>query len=375
MDINIKLVKMRIAFLYIVIVIAQVTIHAQHKYPNVLGTRITNFKEGDQDTIYVFPYKDTSVTVHENKNEMRRYQAGVLETRQSKLNPRLILKDGNINFISIDIRHSFYHDNTGRKIFLRTKFNYSKGIQHYIWDINGQDFMAIHGFGFRYNFRSIHDPIRASTGIRKFKLDTLYDYEAPGNQIFKMANFRSDPINNNGGITLQSFLNRYEAHEGLFPPVEPKLKGGHSLDSINKHLWVDFHFDKKGNVHGFWTYYDEFIHTKHINKKLPGSKDIGYFKEQSTTKLGPLDGPFTTVTIKGIQYLFLQDGKIFNNKSGKFEPVGKLPGDLKDTSIVWDKEADKMWYITREELDAYKAGDAKILNQLNKIQLNGKASK
>ncbi len=138
-------------------------------------------------------------------------------------------------------------------------------------------------------------------------------------------------------------------------------------EALLKESWYDFHIDKKGRTHAFVYLRGELIYLQ--QKKPTNNPDVNTWQENFSIPATDDIGPFTTVTVKGKQYLFTQNGTILKNTGKTMTEVGKLPGDLRNTSVVWDKEKDKMWYITKEEFDAYKAGDSGIIQRMNPIPL------
>lgn len=332
------------------------------KYPNVINVYIKPNKSYDLiDTVYVYPYLDTTITIRENHYEYKRYQSDSLTKTMSKINPRIIKHNNSFDYIHLN-PGKLYISIGNESIKINSRFIYKEG-QHYIWDKLQANLYVSKGGGLGFSietggFRAGHSIQQISNEyldlIREFP-DTLLRYRPYAPYPFKADAFQ------------KALNNRKVVEETLTSP--PIFKDSIPIDSLQRHLWTDFHIAPSGEPHVFLTFYDELIHLKYIETiDEAGAKTFDY-EEQGSSKIGLLERGFTSFTHKGQQYVILHEGDILKSTQKGFIKAGKLPTHLWDNHIVWDKEEDKVWIITREQFERYKWGDVEVMEEMVELEL------
>ncbi len=317
---------------------------------------------------------DTIPTKQDSTKVEVPYRWGQLEFDSTKYTPRMI-KAGNQIFYNLNNRYIndgrsayglLYSSSEGQLKYLTYlyKFEGRNKSRHFIFDVYKNKWVY-HKWNFITYINEYGGPIKSVDSLSTSQI--LID---PAKIFLIEKNLKK--VSNRSGYLTKVFQNRQNkyAQPGKFLTY---TKDSIIATNLLYDCWYDFHIDKKGKTHAFVYIRGELIYLQ--QKKASHKSNVNTWKEIFSIPATDEIGPFTSVTFKGKQYLFTQNGTILKNNGKTMVEVGKLPGDLRNTSVVWDKEKDKMWYITKEEFEAYKAGDAEILSQLNKIQLTRKSPK
>ena len=340
------------------------TIPSKLKFETI-DTQIVIIKDR-QDTIYTHLYGDKRYSTHINEDNFQVVMNDEIIYFYSKITPRIIYKNGDLhyNIVSRDIYGAIVINVVGNKTPVKAPSTYhysgwqNKG--HLIFDIHDEE-LVYHDSNFlslnkKEPTRIYPTSIKGLDFVASAKLDSCNNernFPKPGSYFSR------------SGYLAEAFNNRKTLDEYKITLTKDSLTPIEAL----KESWYDFHIDKKGRTHAFVYLRGELIYLNQMkpshNQLVPTSwKEI--FSVPATDEIGP----FTSVTVKGKQYLFTQNGTILRNTGTTMMEVGKLQGNIRNTSVVWDKEKDKMWYITKEEFDAYKAGDTKIIQQMHEIPVN-----